>query len=45
MSHKKNQEINILTTNPKEENHTNIIPPLTTKMKTKQNKTKTIIDL
>ena len=29
---KENQESNHLATNPKEENHTNIIPPLTTKI-------------
>ena len=29
---KKKQEINLLTTNPKEENHISIIPPLTTKI-------------
>jgi hypothetical protein len=29
---KKKHEINFLTTKPKEENHTNIIPPLTTKI-------------
>ena len=29
---KKKQESNLLTTNPKEEIHTNIIPPLTTKV-------------
>jgi hypothetical protein len=28
---KENQEINHLTTNPKEESHTNIMSPLTTK--------------
>jgi hypothetical protein len=27
---RKTQEINLLTTNPTEENHTNIIPPLAT---------------
>jgi hypothetical protein len=27
-----NQERNLLSTNPKEESHTNIIPPLTTKV-------------
>jgi hypothetical protein len=29
---KKKQEINLLTTNPKEHSHTNIIPPLATKI-------------
>jgi hypothetical protein len=29
---KKNQEINPLTKNPKEKKHTNIIPPLATKI-------------
>jgi hypothetical protein len=28
----KKQESNLLSTNPKEDNHTNIIPPLTTKL-------------